>query len=53
VTGVITGNTQWLYVAAAYGLTLLVTAGVLLQSMRAMKSAEKRSDALKNRTRRD
>lgn len=47
VTGVITGHAQWVYVAAAYGLTLLVTGAVLIQSWRGMKTAEKRSDALR------
>lgn len=47
VTGIITGHAQWAYVAAAYGLTALVTAGVLLASWRGMRAAEKRSDALK------
>lgn len=47
MTGVITGNAQWAYVAAAYGLTMLMTGAVLWQSWRAMVKAEKRSDALR------
>jgi hypothetical protein len=47
VTGVISGGGQWAYVAAAYGLTLLLTGAVLWASWRAMKKAEKRSDALR------
>ena len=47
MTGVITGEGQWAYVAAAYGLTALLTGVVLWASWRAMKKAEKRSDALR------
>jgi hypothetical protein len=47
VTGVISGGDQWAYVAAAYGLTALLTGAVLWASWRAMKKAEKRSDALR------
>ena len=53
MTGVITGNAQWAYVAAAYGLTALVSALVLLASWRGMKAAEKRSEALKKQRRGD
>jgi hypothetical protein len=47
VTGVISGGGQWAFVAAAYGLTAALTAAVLWTSWRAMKKAEKRSDALR------
>jgi hypothetical protein len=47
MTGVITGDGQWAYVAAAYALTALLTAALLWQSWRAMVRAEKRSDALR------
>lgn len=47
MTGIITGHAQWAYVAAAYGLTALVTGAVLITSWRGMKAAEKRSDALR------
>ncbi len=49
VSGVITGSAQWAYVAAAYGLTLLLTGAVLWQSWRAMAKAERRSDALRGK----
>ena len=49
VSGVITGSAQWAYVAAAYGLTLLLTGAVLWSSWRAMAKAEKRSDALRGK----
>ena len=49
MTGVITGEGQWAYVAAAYALTALLTAGVLWQSWRAMVKAERRSDALRGK----
>jgi hypothetical protein len=47
VTGVISGGGQWAYVAAAYGLTALLTGAVLWYDWRAMVKAEKRSDALR------
>ncbi|MGV1682635.1 hypothetical protein [Sphingopyxis sp. NJF-3] len=47
MTGVISGGGQWAYVAAAYGLTALLTGVVLWHSWRAMTKAEKRSDALR------
>jgi hypothetical protein len=47
VTGVISGGGQWAFVAAAYGLTVVLTGAVLWASWRAMKKAEKRSDALR------
>lgn len=47
MTGVISGSGQWAYVAAAYALTALLTGIVLWTSWRAMKKAEKRSDALR------
>lgn len=47
MTGVITGNAQWIYVAAAYALTALLTGGVVWHSWRAMARAEKRSDVLR------
>ncbi|MBK6414530.1 hypothetical protein [Sphingopyxis sp.] len=47
MTGVITGSGQWVYVAAAYGLTVLLTGGALWSSWRAMVQAERRSDALR------
>jgi hypothetical protein len=47
VTGVISGGGQWVFVAAAYGLTVVLTGAVLWTSWRAMKKAEKRSDALR------
>ena len=47
MTGVISGGGQWAFVAAAYGLTALLTGAVLWASWRAMKKAEKRSDALR------
>jgi hypothetical protein len=47
VTGVIDGSAQWAYVAAAYGLTALLTGAVLWASWRAMVKAERRSDALR------
>ncbi|SNS32452.1 heme exporter protein CcmD [Sphingopyxis indica] len=51
MTGVISGGGQWAYVAAAYALTALSTGAVLWHSWRAMRKAEKRSDALRrNRT---
>lgn len=37
---------QWAFVTAAYGLTALLTAAVLLQSWRGMRNAERRSDAI-------
>mgnify|MGYP006054809179 CR=1 FL=1 len=51
MTGVITGSGQWAYVAAAYGVTALVTGLVLLSSWRAMRAQEKRSDALRKERR--
>lgn len=45
--GVISGDGQWAYVAAAYGLTALLTGAVLWTSWRAMTKAEKRSEALR------
>jgi uncharacterized membrane protein YedE/YeeE len=45
--GVITGSGQWSYVAAAYGLTAAITVLVLWRSWRAMRTAEARSDALR------
>ena len=47
MTGVISGGGQWAFVAAAYGLTAVLTGAVLWASWRAMKKAEKRSDALR------
>ncbi|WP_194955210.1 hypothetical protein [Sphingopyxis solisilvae] len=47
MTGVISGSGQWTYVAAAYMLTVLLTGAVLWSSWRAMKKAERRSDALR------
>ena len=47
MTGVISGSGQWAYVAAAYGLTMLLTGAVLWSSWRAMLNAERRSDALR------
>ena len=47
MTGVISGDGQWAYVAAAYALTLVLTGGVLWQSWRSMRRAERRSDALR------
>ncbi len=47
MTGVISGGGQWAYVAAAYGLTVVLTGAVLWMSWRAMNKAEKRSDALR------
>jgi len=47
VTGVISGGGQWAFVAAAYGLTVVLTGAVLWTSWRAMKKAEKRSNALR------
>ena len=47
MTGVIGGTAQWVYVAAAYGLTALLTGAVLWASWRAMVKAERRSDALR------
>ncbi|MGX5712792.1 hypothetical protein ACWKWJ_08835 [Sphingopyxis terrae subsp. ummariensis] len=47
MTGVITGNGQWAYVAAAYMLTALLTGAVIWHSWRAMTKAEKRSAALR------
>ncbi len=47
MTGVISGSGQWAFVAAAYGLTVVLTGAVLWTSWRAMKRAEKRSDALR------
>jgi hypothetical protein len=44
---VISGGGQWAFVAAAYGLTVVLTGVVLWTSWRAMKRAEKRSDALR------
>lgn len=52
MAGVISGGGQWAYVAAAYGLTALLTGAVLWASWRAMKKAEKRSDALRADSRR-
>ncbi len=50
MTGVISGGGQWAFVGAAYALTALLTGVVLWTSWRAMKKAERRSDALrKNR----
>jgi hypothetical protein len=39
---------QWTYVAAAYGLTLLLGGGVLWHSWRAMRRAERAADALRD-----
>ena len=47
MTGVISGSGQWAYVAAAYGLTALLTGIVLWSSWRAMVKAERRSAALR------
>jgi len=47
MAGVISGGGQWAYVAAAYGLTMLLTGTVLWASWRAMAKAEGRSDALR------
>lgn len=47
MTGVISGGGQWAFVAAAYGLTILLTGAVLWFSWRAMVKAERRSDALR------
>ncbi|BBB12106.1 hypothetical protein [Sphingopyxis sp. FD7] len=47
MAGVISGGGQWAYVAAAYGLTVALTAAVLWSSWRAMVRAERRSDALR------
>ena len=47
MTGVISGGGQWAYVAAAYGLTMLLTGAVLWSSWRAMAKAERRNDALR------
>lgn len=47
MTGVISGNGQWAYVAAAYALTVLLTGAVLWFSWRAMVTAERRSDSLR------
>ncbi|WP_077148251.1 hypothetical protein [Sphingopyxis sp. KK2] len=52
MTGVISGSGQWAYVAAAYGLTALLTGIVLWTSWSAMKKAERRSDALRANNRR-
>lgn len=38
---------QWDYVIAAYALTALLTAAVLMSSWRAMRKAEQRADALR------
>ena len=51
MTGVISGSGQWVYVAAAYALTALLTGALLWQSWRAMVLAERRSDALRGRHR--
>jgi cytochrome oxidase assembly protein ShyY1 len=40
-------NDHWNFVIAAYALTALLTAAVLVQSWRAMRSAEARADALR------
>ena len=47
MTGVISGGGQWAFVAAAYGLTVVLTGAVLWFSWRAMAKAERRSDALR------
>ncbi|MDZ3831249.1 MAG: hypothetical protein U0S50_05445 [Sphingopyxis sp.] len=47
MTGVISGGGQWAYVAAAYGLTALLTGAVLWHSWRAMVKAERRSETLR------
>jgi hypothetical protein len=47
MTGVITGEGQWAYVAAVYALAALLTGALLWQSWRAMRTAERRSDALR------
>ena len=47
MTGVISGGGQWAFVAAAYGLTIVLISAVLWTSWRAMKKAETRSDALR------
>lgn len=52
MTGVMTGGGQWAFVAAAYGLTVLLTGAVLWHSWRAMAKAERRSDALRAESRR-
>jgi heme exporter protein CcmD len=38
---------QWDFVIAAYGLTALMTAAVLVNSWWAMRTAEKRADKLR------
>ena len=52
MTGVISGGGQWAFVAAAYGLTIVLTGLVLWTSWSTMKKAEKRSDALRANNRR-
>ncbi|MEY4269824.1 MAG: hypothetical protein RLZZ58_1040 [Pseudomonadota bacterium] len=41
-------TSQWTYVAAAYGLTALLGAGVLWHSWRTMRAAERAADALRD-----
>jgi len=52
VTGVVTGGGQWAFVAAAYGLTIVLIGAVLWHSWRTMAKAERRSDALRADSRR-
>ena len=47
MTGVISGGGQCAFVAAAYGLTVVLAGLVLWTSWSTMKKAEKRSDALR------
>lgn len=37
---------HWPFIAAAYGLTIAGTLGIVIQSYLAMRRAERRSDAL-------
>jgi heme exporter protein CcmD len=46
--GSIEVNDHWIYVTAAYALTLLLGGGVLLHSWRQMRRAERAVDALKD-----
>ena len=41
--------TQWNFVVAAYGVTLLATAVLLLWAWQSMRRSERRADALRRR----
>ena len=40
---------HWAFIIAAYAITLIGAAGVTVQSLRRMRAAEKRADALREK----